>query len=82
MAAWGDPAQDEANFRWSQATADELQPYTAAVYVNECDLERGPARVRLCFPAAKRERLRAIAVRYDPTGLLPPAFDLAAGGSS
>ena len=82
MAAWGDRAQDEVNVRWSQATADELRPYTAACYVNECDLERRPERVRLCFPAAKRERLRAIAVRYDPTGLLPPAFELSAGGAS
>jgi len=62
--------------------ADELQPYTSACYLNECDLERRPDRVRLCFPAAKRERLRTIASRYDPTGLLPPAFDLSPATSS
>ena len=76
MAAWDDAADDEANFGWVQATADVLQPYTSACYVNECDLERRPERVRLCFPAGKRARLRAIASRYDPAGLLPPAFDL------
>lgn len=81
MAAWDDPAQDDENFRWTQAAADELQPYTSACYVNECDLERRPDRVRLCFPAATRNRLRAIASRYDPAGLLPPAFDLRAGGA-
>jgi FAD/FMN-containing dehydrogenase len=76
MATWRDRAQDEENIRWSQATSDALQPHTLACYVNECDLERRPERVGLCFPAAKRERLRAIAARYDPGGLLPPAFDL------
>lgn len=81
MAAWESPAQDEANFRWAEATADELQPYASACYVNECDLERRPERVRLCFPAAKRERLRAIASRYDPAGLLPPAFGLLSRGA-
>ena len=81
MAAWDDPADDEANFGWVQATADDLQQYTSACYVNECDLERRPERVRLCFPADKRERLRAIASRYDPAGLLPPAFDLLSGGA-
>jgi FAD/FMN-containing dehydrogenase len=78
MAAWDDPAQDDANIRWSQTTADELAPFASACYVNECDLERRPERARLCFPAAKRERLRAIAARYDPDGLLPPAFNLLA----
>ena len=81
MAAWDDPAQDDENFRWTQTVADELQPHTAACYVNECDLERRPERVRLCFPAAKLERLRAIASRYDPAGLLPPAFDLPGGAA-
>jgi FAD/FMN-containing dehydrogenase len=81
MAAWDDPAQDDENFRWTDAVAEELQPYASACYVNECDFERRPDRVRLCFPAAKRERLRAIASRYDPAGLLPPAFDLRAGGA-
>jgi len=81
MASWSDPAQDDANFRWSQAVADELQPSTSAVYVNECDLERRPQRAALCFPAAKRERLRAIAARYDPGGLLPPPFELLPSGS-
>jgi len=80
MAAWENPAHDEANLRWSQATAEELQPYTSAVYVNECDLERRPERARLCFPTAKRERLRAVASRYDPGGLLPPPFALLSGG--
>ena len=82
MAAWDDAAQDDENFRWTQAVTDELQPYTSACYLNECDLERRPDRVRLCFPAAKRERLRTIASRYDPTGLLPPAFDLSPVRSS
>jgi len=81
MAAWDDPAQDDANIRWSLATTDELQPYTSACYVNECDLERRPERVELCFPSAKRERLRAIASRYDPGGLLPPAFALPPGAA-
>jgi hypothetical protein len=31
MAAWDDPAQDDANIRWSLATTDELQPYTVGV---------------------------------------------------
>ena len=82
MAAWDDAADDEVNFGWVQATADDLRPYTSACYVNECDLERRPERVRLCFPARKRERLRAVAFRYDPAGLLPPAFDLLSGGAS
>jgi FAD/FMN-containing dehydrogenase len=82
MAAWADPAQDAANLRWSQSTADELMPYTSACYVNECDLERRPQRARLCFPAAKRSRLRAIAARYDPTGLLPAPFGLLSGSAS
>jgi FAD/FMN-containing dehydrogenase len=81
MAAWSDAAQDDANAHWSQAVADELQPFTSAVYVNECDLERRPQRVALCFPPATRARLRAIAARYDPAGLLPPAFALPPGGS-
>jgi FAD/FMN-containing dehydrogenase len=81
MAAWSDPAQDDANFRWSRGVADELQAFTSAVYVNECDLERRPGRVGLCFPAAKRERLRAIAARYDPSGLLPPAIELLPSGA-
>ena len=81
MAAWHDPGQDDENFRWTQAVADELQPYASACYVNECDLERRPERVRFCFPAAKRKRLRAIASRYDPTRLLLPAFDLFPGGA-
>src|SRR5262245_45578049 len=82
MAAREDAAQDDENFGWTQATADELRPYTSACYVNECDLERRPERVRLCFPAARRERLRTIASRYDPANLLPPAFDLSVGGAS
>ena len=81
MASWSDPAQDDENLRWAQATADGLQPYTSACYVNECDLERRPQRAGLCLPAAKRERLRAIVSRYDPTGVLPPAFELLPGGA-
>jgi len=81
MAAWDNPAHDEANLSWSQATAEQLQPCTSAVYVNECDLERRSERARFCFPAAKLERLRAVVSRYDPGGLLPPAFGLLSSGA-
>jgi FAD/FMN-containing dehydrogenase len=79
MADWDDPAEDTANFAWVQATTNELQPLASGCYVNECDFMQRPDRVRLCFPDAKRKRLRAIGSRYDPLGLLPSAFDLEPG---
>ena len=56
MAAWSDPAQDDENFRWAQAMADELQPYTSACYVNECDLERRPERAQPVFSCSRSAR--------------------------
>lgn len=76
VAAWDRTDEDAVNFRWVDTTTKHLQPLATYCYVNEADLERRPLRVRQCFPAATRARLRSVAARYDPTGLLPPAFDL------
>jgi FAD/FMN-containing dehydrogenase len=66
---WADPADTEANVRWTRELWDAMQPFLAdAVYVNYLG-EEGEDRVRQSYPPATFERLVALKTKYDPGNL-------------
>jgi FAD/FMN-containing dehydrogenase len=66
---WTDPAQSEANIRWTRDFMDAMQPFLAdAAYVNYLG-EEGEDRVRSAYGEAKYKRLAALKRTYDPANL-------------
>lgn len=66
---WTDPADSEANTRWTRDFCEAMQPFFAdAVYVNYLG-ESGEQGVRAAYGAAKYERLAALKKKYDPSNL-------------
>ncbi len=65
-AVWADPADTDANVRWTRELWDAMRPYLAdAAYVNYLG-EVEEAGVRLAY-GKKYERLAALKDKYDPT---------------
>ena len=66
VSMWTDPAQSDANIRWTRELWSAMQPHaTEAVYVNYLDTDDA-GRVQEAYDAATYERLRRIKERYDP----------------
>lgn len=68
-AVWDEPAEDSANFAWTEDVTERMQPFASGSYINEMDGFRDPARIANAFSPAARERLAALRRRYDPQGL-------------
>ena len=68
-SVWSDPAETDANVRWTRELWEAMQPFlTGSVYVNYLG-EEGEDRVRAAYTPEKYERLVALKTRYDPTNL-------------
>jgi hypothetical protein len=66
---WTDPADTDANIRWTREFCDAMQPFLAdAVYVNYLG-EEGEERVRSAYRPATYARLSALKKKYDPANL-------------
>ena len=73
-AKWDDPARDEENGAWADATTAALEPFRTGCYLNETDVIRHPEHAPLCFSAGAWDRLAAVRERYDPEGRFPPPW--------
>ena len=66
VSMWNDPAQSDANIRWTRELWSAMQLHaTEAVYVNYLDTD-DTGRVQGAYDAATYDRLRRIKERYDP----------------
>ena len=66
---WTDPADTNANIRWTREFCDAMQPFLDdAVYVNYLG-EEGEERVCSAYSPATYARLSALKKRYDPANL-------------
>jgi FAD/FMN-containing dehydrogenase len=66
---WTDPADTNANIRWTREFCDAMQPFLAdAVYVNYLG-EEGEERVRCAYSPATYARLSQLKKKYDPANL-------------
>jgi hypothetical protein len=66
---WTDPADTEANVRWTRELCEAMQPFLAdAVYVNYLG-DEGEDRVQQSYPPATFERLVALKAKYDAANL-------------
>jgi FAD/FMN-containing dehydrogenase len=66
---WTDPAETDANIRWTREFYDAMQPSLAdAVYVNYL-AEEGEERVRSAYSSATYARLSGLKKKYDPANL-------------
>jgi FAD/FMN-containing dehydrogenase len=66
---WENAADDEANVRWQQATAQSLEPFAVGHYIGETDLLASPTRAAQSFAPGVWERLQAVRQQYDPQGV-------------
>jgi FAD/FMN-containing dehydrogenase len=65
VAAWADPAEDEARMSAARRWAAAIEPYASGVYVNDL-ADEGEAGVRRAYGPHKLARLAALKRRYDP----------------
>ncbi len=65
VAAWADPAEDEARMSAARRWAAAIEPYASGVYVNDL-ADEGEAGVRRAYGPHKLARLAALKQRYDP----------------
>jgi FAD/FMN-containing dehydrogenase len=65
VAAWADPAEDEARMSAARRWAAAIEPYASGVYVNDL-ADEGEAGVRRAYGPRKLARLAALKQRYDP----------------
>ena len=66
---WNNPAESDANIRWTREFMDAMQPFLAeAAYVNYLG-EEGEEGVRSAYGAAKYKRLAELKRKYDPANL-------------
>jgi hypothetical protein len=70
VSMWTDPAQDEANIRWSRGMWEAMRPFSpGSVYVNFLGLgDEGEDRVKAAY-GPNYARLAQIKATYDPTNL-------------
>jgi FAD/FMN-containing dehydrogenase len=68
IAAWQDPADDEAQIAWARRTTQSLQPwaFNGAGYANYASFDETADRVRTSFGEKRFARLQAVKRRYDP----------------
>jgi FAD/FMN-containing dehydrogenase len=66
IAAWPDPARDEAHLGWVRRSSEAMRPYTTGgVYLNFMSDDSA----RLGFSREKWQRLVALKDEYDPTNM-------------
>ena len=69
LSQWDDPADAEANIRWTRACFDAMEPFVErGVYVNDLVSDEGEDRVRAAY-GVNYDRLAAVKAMYDPTNL-------------
>lgn len=72
IAAWTDPAEDEAHISWGREYWQAMRPYSAGgVYVNYLGsvADEGEERVKAAYGPEKYGRLAALKTKYDPTNM-------------
>ena len=65
VAAWTDPAEDEARMSAARHWAAAIEPFASGVYVNDL-ADEGEAGVRRAYSPHKLARLATLKRRYDP----------------
>jgi FAD/FMN-containing dehydrogenase len=65
VAAWTDPAEDEARMSAARNWAAAIEPFASGVYVNDL-ADEGEAGVRRAYSPHKLARLATLKRRYDP----------------
>jgi FAD/FMN-containing dehydrogenase len=65
VAAWTDPAEDEARMSAARRWASAVEPFASGVYVNDL-ADEGEAGVRRAYSPRKLARLATLKQRYDP----------------
>jgi FAD/FMN-containing dehydrogenase len=65
VAAWTDPAQDQARMAAARRYGAVVEPFASGVYVNDLT-DEGQAGVRRAYGADTLARLAALKGRYDP----------------
>jgi FAD/FMN-containing dehydrogenase len=65
VAAWTDPAEDEARMSAARRWAAAIEPFASGVYVNDL-ADEGEAGVRRAYSPQKLARLATLKQRYDP----------------
>ncbi len=65
VAAWTDPAEDEARMSAARRWAAAIEPFASGVYVNDL-ADEGEAGVRRAYSPHKLARLATLKRRYDP----------------
>jgi FAD/FMN-containing dehydrogenase len=65
VAAWTDPAEDEARMSAARRWAAAIEPFASGVYVNDL-ADEGEAGVRRAYSSQKLARLATLKQRYDP----------------
>ena len=65
VAAWTDPAEDEARMSAARRWAAASEPFASGVYVNDL-ADEGEAGVRRAYSSQKLARLATLKQRYDP----------------
>ena len=68
VAAWSDPAEDEARMSAARRWAAAMEPFASGVYVNDL-ADEGEAGVRRAYGPDKLARLAALKRHYDPDNL-------------
>jgi hypothetical protein len=66
VSMWTDPADSDANIRWTRELWSAMQPFsTEAVYVNYLDTDDAD-RVPAAYDASTYQRLQLVKEKYDP----------------
>ena len=65
VAAWTDPAEDEARMSAARHWAAAIEPFASGVYVNDL-ADEGEAGVRRAYSPHKLAKLATLKRRYDP----------------
>jgi FAD/FMN-containing dehydrogenase len=65
VAAWTDPAQDQAQISAARRYGAAVEPFASGVYVNDLT-DEGQAGIRRAYGADTLARLAALKGRYDP----------------
>jgi FAD/FMN-containing dehydrogenase len=68
VAAWSDPAQDQARMAAARRYGAGVEPFASGVYVNDLT-DEGQAGVHRAYGPDKLARLAALKDRYDPDNL-------------
>jgi FAD/FMN-containing dehydrogenase len=68
VAAWTDPAEDQAQISAARGYGAAVEPFASGVYVNDLT-DEGQAGIRRAYGPATLARLAALKDRYDPGNL-------------